>query len=93
MAADSCDTKPGQAGLKEITEGKANILHPSSVFYNPVQEFNRDLTIAIISELAEELVQKNRQKRQRKLDLEKKGENSEGVIEEPDVNVITGVIL
>ena len=37
----------GQAppGFVEITEGRARILFPSSneVFYNPVQEVNRDL--------------------------------------------------
>ena len=33
------------SGFVEITEGRAKILFPSSneVFYNPVQEFNRDL--------------------------------------------------
>ncbi|KAK7010097.1 tRNA (guanine(26)-N(2))-dimethyltransferase [Biomphalaria glabrata] len=38
--------------LTEVTEGRATILLPESVFYNPVQEYNRDLTIAIISEFA-----------------------------------------
>lgn len=35
-------------GFVEITEGRAKILFPSSneVFYNPVQEFNRDLRCA-----------------------------------------------
>ena len=32
-----------------VTEGKATVFTPKSVFYNPVQEFNRDLTIAVIS--------------------------------------------
>lgn len=32
-----------------IREGKANIRHPSFVFYNKVQEFNRDLTIHLIN--------------------------------------------
>ncbi|XP_067666800.1 tRNA (guanine(26)-N(2))-dimethyltransferase-like isoform X1 [Haliotis asinina] len=36
--------------VNEVKEGKAEVLTPSSVFYNPVQEFNRDLTIAVISE-------------------------------------------
>ncbi|KAK6179775.1 hypothetical protein SNE40_012059 [Patella caerulea] len=40
--------------LKSIKEGKADALHPKSVFYNPVQEFNRDLTIAVITELAKD---------------------------------------
>lgn len=33
-------------GETEVKEGKATILFPSAneVFYNPVQEFNRDLT-------------------------------------------------
>merc|ERR1719505_304966 len=37
-------------GMKEITEGKAKILIPDSntVFYNNVQEFNRDLSVAVI---------------------------------------------
>lgn len=34
---------------KRVCEGKAKVLLPSTVFYNPVQEFNRDLTIAVIS--------------------------------------------
>nr|XP_012417316.1 PREDICTED: tRNA (guanine(26)-N(2))-dimethyltransferase isoform X2 [Odobenus rosmarus divergens] len=37
-----------------VTEGAAKIAFPSSneVFYNPVQEFNRDLTCAVITEFA-----------------------------------------
>jgi tRNA G26 N,N-dimethylase Trm1 len=33
------------AGLRRITEGAADILVPATdeVFYNPIQEFNRDL--------------------------------------------------
>lgn len=36
-------------GFSEITEGRAKILFPSTneVFYNPVQEFNRDLRYAL----------------------------------------------
>ena len=37
-----------------VKEGKAEIFQPASVFYNPVQEFNRDLTIAVISEFAKD---------------------------------------
>ena len=32
-----------------VSEGKADIFQPPSVFYNPVQEFNRDLTIAVLN--------------------------------------------
>uniref|UniRef100_A0A672TC80 tRNA (guanine(26)-N(2))-dimethyltransferase n=1 Tax=Sinocyclocheilus grahami TaxID=75366 RepID=A0A672TC80_SINGR len=39
-----------------VREGKAAILFPSAneVFYNPVQEFNRDLTCSVITEFARE---------------------------------------
>lgn len=41
--------------MSETTkEGKAEVYLPTSVFYNPVQEFNRDLTTAIISHHARE---------------------------------------
>uniref|UniRef100_A0A672YYC2 tRNA (guanine(26)-N(2))-dimethyltransferase n=1 Tax=Sphaeramia orbicularis TaxID=375764 RepID=A0A672YYC2_9TELE len=41
-----------------VKEGKASILFPSAneVFYNPVQEFNRDLTCAVITEFARDLL-------------------------------------
>ena len=41
-----------------VKEGKAEIFSPPHVFYNPVQEFNRDLTIAVISEFARERFRK-----------------------------------
>jgi len=37
-----------------VTEGCATVYQPPSVFYNPVQEFNRDLTIAVITEYVRE---------------------------------------
>ncbi|XP_060620902.2 tRNA (guanine(26)-N(2))-dimethyltransferase [Anolis sagrei] len=48
----SCESM--QNGKTLITEGKARIIFPSAneVFYNPVQEFNRDLTCAVITEFA-----------------------------------------
>ncbi|XP_030638692.1 tRNA (guanine(26)-N(2))-dimethyltransferase [Chanos chanos] len=49
------------SGETVVREGKAAILFPSAneVFYNPVQEFNRDLTCAVITEYArEQLAQK-----------------------------------
>lgn len=47
--ADQEDT-PAPAGFKKVTEGKATILFPDTneVFYNPIQEFNRDISIAAI---------------------------------------------
>ncbi|XP_047434611.1 tRNA (guanine(26)-N(2))-dimethyltransferase isoform X2 [Mugil cephalus] len=47
----SAELLPGETVVKE---GKAAILFPNAneVFYNPVQEFNRDLTCAVITEFA-----------------------------------------
>lgn len=43
-----------------VNEGEAEILFPSSneVFYNPVQEFNRDMSTAVISLHAKEVLKK-----------------------------------
>ncbi|GCB77748.1 hypothetical protein scyTo_0018511, partial [Scyliorhinus torazame] len=49
------ETLPGIKTVETvISEGKAEIIFPSAneVFYNPVQEFNRDLTCAVITEFA-----------------------------------------
>ncbi|XP_043550927.1 tRNA (guanine(26)-N(2))-dimethyltransferase isoform X2 [Chiloscyllium plagiosum] len=48
-------TPPGMTNTETvINEGKAQIIFPSAneVFYNPVQEFNRDLTCAVMTEFA-----------------------------------------
>ncbi|XP_052099947.1 tRNA (guanine(26)-N(2))-dimethyltransferase-like isoform X2 [Mytilus californianus] len=37
-----------------VKEGKAEVLFPKNVFYNPVQEFNRDLSVAVISQFAKD---------------------------------------
>ncbi|XP_066472936.1 tRNA (guanine(26)-N(2))-dimethyltransferase isoform X2 [Tiliqua scincoides] len=54
MGDPSSGTEPVKNGETLITEGKAKIIFPSAneVFYNPVQEFNRDLTCAVITEFA-----------------------------------------
>eukprot|EP00124_Ichthyophonus_hoferi_P004806 Ihof_evm1s583 gene=Ihof_evmTU1s583 len=48
--AEPVNTKPVPTGYKVIKEGQANALFPVSgeVFYNPVQEFNRDISTAVI---------------------------------------------
>lgn len=45
-------------GETVVREGKAAILFPNAneVFYNPVQEFNRDLTCAVITEFARDVL-------------------------------------
>ncbi|XP_048377734.1 tRNA (guanine(26)-N(2))-dimethyltransferase isoform X2 [Stegostoma tigrinum] len=60
-AAEDClpnsTTPPGATHTETvINEGKAKIIFPSvnEVFYNPVQEFNRDLTCAVMTEFAQQ---------------------------------------
>ncbi|XP_018095129.1 tRNA (guanine(26)-N(2))-dimethyltransferase isoform X2 [Xenopus laevis] len=50
----SCSYSMESSGETIIHEGKASVIFPSAnqVFYNPVQEFNRDLTCAVITEFA-----------------------------------------
>ncbi|XP_044309625.1 tRNA (guanine(26)-N(2))-dimethyltransferase isoform X1 [Varanus komodoensis] len=52
--ATSGSSESAKNGESLITEGKAKIIFPSAneVFYNPVQEFNRDLTCAVLTEFA-----------------------------------------
>lgn len=38
----------GSSGV--VSEGQAEAYLPKGVFYNPVQEFNRDLTVLVITE-------------------------------------------
>lgn len=68
--AMECDTSADDE-FQTITEGSATILFPKTneVFYNPVQQFNRDMSVAAIrawSEIRrEELEEKWRKKRQK----------------------------
>ena len=53
-AADTVVSDLNQSDFKTISEGKANAYFPNNgqVFYNPIQEFNRDLSIAVINTYA-----------------------------------------
>lgn len=69
--------------LQTITEGKAKAYQPTSVFYNPVQEFNRDLTIAVISEFAKDHIKATEERLEKQLQMKEKlnsktGTNSAG---------------
>jgi tRNA (guanine26-N2/guanine27-N2)-dimethyltransferase len=46
---------PVPEGFAVIKEGQASVLVPkgNKVFYNPVQEFNRDLSIVVLTQFAE----------------------------------------
>lgn len=50
MANEPSAKKPKFEGIPTVSEGKVQILVASKgVFYNPVQEFNRDLSIAVLT--------------------------------------------
>ncbi|XP_004872480.1 tRNA (guanine(26)-N(2))-dimethyltransferase isoform X1 [Heterocephalus glaber] len=53
-AGSQVEERPPAAQETIVTEGAAKIVFPcaNEVFYNPVQEFNRDLTCAVITEFA-----------------------------------------
>src|SRR5208282_6704923 len=49
----------GSNEFTTVTEGKATILFPKDqVFYNPVQQFNRDLSVAVIRTWSESPITK-----------------------------------
>ncbi|XP_070207861.1 tRNA (guanine(26)-N(2))-dimethyltransferase-like isoform X2 [Littorina saxatilis] len=80
---DNTTGSMAEAGVQEITEGKAMVLLPKSVFYNPVQEFNRDLTTCILSQFAEEYLawqadqpSKGKKSKKKKVDLEPEDEQT-----------------
>ncbi|XP_064649404.1 tRNA (guanine(26)-N(2))-dimethyltransferase-like [Lineus longissimus] len=50
-----------------VREGKAEVYFQKSVFYNPVQEFNRDLTINVVNEFAKEFFIEKRNKAKKKV--------------------------
>lgn len=63
MEIDNVEKKIEQNNIKE---GSAEILTQGHVFYNPVQEFNRDISISVIttySKLFEDEIKKERSKR------------------------------
>ena len=53
-------TMSAEVEEKITREGDAEVFLPTSVFYTPVQEFNRDLTIAVISQHAKDHYLKTR---------------------------------
>ncbi|XP_060658052.1 tRNA (guanine(26)-N(2))-dimethyltransferase [Drosophila nasuta] len=73
------ETLPANPNPNIITERNANIISGGNVFYNPVQEFNRDLSIAVLNvhfqRLAKERAEKLLKQQQRsKLKQQENGE-------------------
>ncbi|XP_072395920.1 tRNA (guanine(26)-N(2))-dimethyltransferase isoform X1 [Diabrotica undecimpunctata] len=56
----------GTTEFQEISEGLANIRTGGKVFYNPVQEFNRDVSISVISAFARRFRKENEELRAKK---------------------------
>ena len=81
----------GESEVQTVKEGQAEVLLPKSVFYNPVQEFNRDITIATISKYAELLFDERREKAKKQAarkaqspsDLEKDVEEDKSKVDIP----------
>lgn len=48
--------------LTSITEGSAKIVSESHVFYNPVQQFNRDLSISVLTTFARLIMAENEER-------------------------------
>jgi tRNA (guanine26-N2/guanine27-N2)-dimethyltransferase len=66
-----------------VKEGKAEVYFQKSVFYNPVQEFNRDITINVVSEFAKEFFTEKKNKAKKKA-ANSSGENGTYNIDIPD---------
>lgn len=59
------DTAADSGEFTTVTEGKATILFPKDqVFYNPVQQFNRDLSVAAIRTYSESFITKRQLRKQ-----------------------------
>ena len=76
--AEQTKTEDTADAGKLANEGKAEVYLPTSVFYNPVQEFNRDLTVSVIREQAKYHFTKLKEK------TAKKKTDEEEPIEIPD---------
>lgn len=69
MEDEQCVKKPKLDKPTVITEGRAEILvAEGNVFYNPVQEFNRDLSIAVLTAFARDRNNEDRKKNTKRQD-------------------------
>ncbi|KAJ3276776.1 tRNA methyltransferase 1 [Terramyces sp. JEL0728] len=57
-------------GTKSVKEGSAEILFDDQVFYNPIQEFNRDMSIATIKVWSQLYFKEKLQKKNKKQELD-----------------------
>ncbi|KAJ0175313.1 hypothetical protein K1T71_009454 [Dendrolimus kikuchii] len=72
---------------KSIKEGQAEILlKTDKVFYNPVQEFNRDLSIAVLTVFAKDYKAEKLERQARKAKKQDTDENDSS--DKPDVSIL-----
>lgn len=60
--------------MTAITEGSAKIVSESHVFYNPVQQFNRDLSLSVLTTYSR-IVQAECEKKQNRNDAKSPAES------------------
>ncbi|XP_060804468.1 tRNA (guanine(26)-N(2))-dimethyltransferase isoform X2 [Amyelois transitella] len=85
------ETDQSSTTNKTISEGQANIsLTSEKVFYNPVQEFNRDLSIAVLTVFTFDYIKEKQAKREQKLKNKKEQgvENIEDNHEQDEVTIL-----
>ncbi|KAJ1657864.1 RNA methyltransferase tRNA(m5U54)methyltransferase [Dispira simplex] len=77
--------------FRPITEGQATILFPTTneVFYNSVQQFNRDMSIAAIRTWGEIYLEEQRVRAERKAQRRRKSKKPNTSIEETAINTQT----
>ncbi|XP_064537330.1 tRNA (guanine(26)-N(2))-dimethyltransferase [Drosophila montana] len=73
---------PTNPNANIITERNANIISGGQVFYNPVQEFNRDLSIAVLNVYFQRLVQERAEKALKQLQRKHKQQQAEETAQE-----------
>ena len=81
---------PANPNANIITERNANIISGGNVFYNPVQEFNRDLSIAVLNVYFQRLAKERAEKALKQLQRKQKhqGEGN-GQLETPPTPTYT----
>eukprot|EP00039_Didymoeca_costata_P011498 m.161902 g.161902 ORF g.161902 m.161902 type:complete len:425 (+) comp15193_c0_seq4:27-1301(+) len=77
-AAEAMDSKDD---FIKVKEGSATILFPNSneVFYNPVQELNRDLTVAVLNQFSKKYREEQEEKKKKQEAKRLKREAAQGV--------------
>lgn len=71
-----------------ITEGLATIKTQGHVFYNPVQEFNRDLSLSVLSVFAEDYESKTKTKDSINITIDKTPSKETGISYDNGITIL-----